>query len=543
MPQSRHQIFQHIASALKHEQNGNGTLALAFWENVLRLLPDEIPVHYEILNECRRLVEEEVSGGSAAEGGEHPKIQALTESYQQERSEEEDETSEYLYKAICQQCGNNYALSLVYWKTVRQTFPVDSLAVTLAVQDFCWIADQFVTARQTVKSIELYRQLLATFPEFLEGYINLSLILFHRGLEKEILPLLDQVPQQHQETFIVQRYKEFFQTIQEISTQFGQVPYAALEEFINDLRVENTFYPSIAGKYFDDIVEELVSREKAFFERRRKSLEEKAIARTNKLLAEEGTPLGLRVTMAKQAGLEDIPKFLYDNDIRVAEVLLNNSNMTADDVLVMAQTAHVSEVLGLIARSRKWGTIHKIRMAILLNPQTYPKDAVRLLELLNIQDLAVVASKKTIPTEVRIRAQKRIQHIFNQELSMYEKFAIIEATSGSLLKQIEQVDCDLASFLVNLIGKYQHDAEIITNLCLWRLTPASILAMIGKNSEFTSNIQILFALLSNPRTPSMTITTVAQHISEKNLRDLMLNPRIPDATKQHITDTFPGMFP
>ncbi len=526
-----------MASALNHQQNGNGTLALAFWENVLRLLPDEIPIHNEILEECCRIVQVD-EYREPIEEPTHPKVRSLLNSYQKERSEEKQESSERIYRAMCQQCGENYALALVYWKNVLKVFPMDSLLVTLAVQDFCWIAHQYLTARKTTKCIDLYKQLLRTFPEFLEGYLNLSLILFKSGLIDEILPLFEHIPASCREEFIVHRYKDLYHTIEAISKQFEQVPYAAIESIVNDLRIENTFYPVLHEEYFTEIVTELVEREKWFFEKRRKALEEKAIARTSKQLADEGTALGQRVTMAKQATFEEIPKFLYDNSIRIAEVLLNHPGLTADDVLVMAQTSHVSEILSLITRSRKWGTIHAIRMAILLNPQTFPKDSTQLLQLLRLNDLATVVHKNTIPTEVRIRAKQRIQDVFNR-LSMHEKFAVVESSSGNLLKLIDRINFDLSSFIVNLIGKFYEDPEIITQLCLWKLTPASILAMIGKNSEFNSNIQIIFALLSNPRTPPVTITSVAQYMSGKDLRDLMLNPRIPPSVKQIIFTAFP----
>lgn len=530
-----------MASALTHQQNANVQLALAFWENVLRLLPDDIPIHNEILEECRRIVQEDEPSDQVEEQADDPRVQSLIKSYQKEHTDDEQKISERIYKAMCQQCGENYALAFVYWQNVLDILPTDSLVVTLVVQDFCWIAHQYLTSRNTTKCVDLYKQLLKIFPEFLEGYLNLTLILYKSGLKHEVVPVLDQIPDTYKKEFIVIRYGELFQKVEEISRQFGEVPYAAIESIINDLQIENTFYPFIIEEYFTDVVAELVNRERRFFEKRRKALEQKAIAKTSKQLAQEGIALGQRVTMAKQATLEEIPEFLYDNDIRIAEVLLNNPNMTADDILVMAQTTHVSEVLSLLAASRRWGTLHMIRMAIIMNPQTLPKDSVRLLQQLSIYDLAKVFYKKTIPTEVRIRAKQRIQKIFNQ-LSMYEKIAVIEASSGNLLKLLEDVQLNISSFSVNLIGKFHDNPEIIANICRWKLVPASILAMIGKNPEFTSNLQIIFALLSNSRTPPVTISSLAQFVSDKDLHDLMLNPRIPSSVKQVISTSFPDIL-
>lgn len=58
MPKTRHEIFQQMSQALAHQQSGNVPLALSYWENVLRLLPEEMPpIHPFILDECRRLVQ------------------------------------------------------------------------------------------------------------------------------------------------------------------------------------------------------------------------------------------------------------------------------------------------------------------------------------------------------------------------------------------------------------------------------------------------------------------------------------------------------
>ncbi len=196
---------------------------------------------------------------------------------------------------------------------------------------------------------------IAKFCEFSRNFskdtFNLSLILYQHHQAPAIRPLLEQIPEQHKEDFLVTCYNELYQTLEEISTQFEHIPYAAIEHLISDLRIENTFYPSIDEDYFESFLTELVEREKRFFERRRKAREQKALAKTSQRLANEGIALGQRVTMAKHATSEDIHTFLYDNHIRIAEVLLNNPNMTADDVLVMAQTTHVSEILTHLKKS------------------------------------------------------------------------------------------------------------------------------------------------------------------------------------------------
>lgn len=525
--------------ALSHQQNGNTELALAYWENVLNLLPKELRIHNEILEECVQIAQEHDVERI------HQKVDALTQTYRQELTEEEQPTFQYVYRAMSQQCGENHALAFAYWKKVITKLTSDSLVVTLGVQDFCWSAYRYLQAGNIKKCIEVYEQILQTFPEFLEGYINLSLLKYKFGLTPEAVLLLKNLPPQSGKEFIVIRYRDLYQQISEVSQQFGHVPYASIEEIVNDLRIENTFYPSIDEDYFTQFITDIVNREKRFFERRRKALEEKAIAKTSKRLAEEGLALGQRVTLAKQAKSEDIPNFLYDNEIRIAEVLLDNPNITREDVLIMAQTTHVSEILTRIAGHRKWGTFHNITIVILLNPQTLPQDSIRLLNRLSINDLATVFYKRNIPTEVRIRAKQRVQEVFNT-LSTYEKVAIIEASLGDIFKLLDSVTLDPFPFLEKLVQKFttQPDIpDIIVNICRWKLTPPGILSLIGTSSTLTSNIRIVFALLSNPRTPTAVIKPLVKALEKKELLHYFLsNKYIPSSVKQSISTFFPDVL-
>ncbi|GAK59361.1 hypothetical protein U27_06345 [Candidatus Vecturithrix granuli] len=544
MQTTRHEFFRNMTLALSHQQDGNRMLALAYWENVLRFLPEPIQIHNEILEECHRLVNREISDGPSHLEQMQEKLETLTHLYRQELSEEDEFIAQQIYKALYQQCGGHFILALAYWKNVRILLSPDALVITLAVQDLCWNARQLLQSGCIQECLDLYRQILRTFPEFLEGYINLSLILYQHHQSPVVRPLLDQIPERYKEDFLVKQYRELYQTLEEISTQFEHVPYAAIEHLVSDLRIENTFYPSIDDDYFENFIMELVEREKRFFERRRKAREQKAMAKTSQQLAKEGIALGQRVTMAKHAASEDIHIFLYDNHIRIAEVLLNNPNMTADDVLVMAQTTHVSEILTHLKNHHKWGALHNIRFTILLNPQTLPEDAIQLLAAFNLSDLAKVFHKKTLSPEVRIRAKDRIQQIF-QNLSQYEKFAVIEASAGEILKLLDRVQFDLSSFLLNLLGKFHDQPDIVVNICRWKLAPANILAVIGRNEQLTHNLRIVFALLSNPKTPAETVIsllqTTLQTTAKRDLHYLLLNQHLPASVKQAITMFFPHL--
>lgn len=538
MPKTRHEIFQQMSQALAHQQRGNVPLALSYWENVLRLLPEEIPpIHPFILDECRRLVQVDEAGqATPAREKLQIKVESLAVSHHKEFADDEaEETAQQVFRAMYQQCGGNYALALAYWKNALPSLTSNALIISLMVQDFCWQADEFLCAAQTEKAIHLYQQVLRALPDFLEGYVNLALILYRSGQTQEILSLLNRVPPAHRDEFLITRYRDLFQRIAEVSAQFDLLPYAAVEPMVQDLRIQNTFYPLIDESYFNDAIEEIILRERRTNEKRRKALEEKAIAQTAARLAKEGISVGQRVTMARLASSEEIPDFLYDNNIRVIEILLNNPNLTAEDALIIAQTTHVSEILGAIAHHHRWNGLYPLRMAILFNPQTLSKDAFGLLKLLSIGDLAKVYHKKSISTEIRIRAKEEIQQQF-QELLLPDKIAIIEATSGDVFKLIDRAPFTLSSFLAGLVGRFHENSEILVNICRWKLTPEDVLVFIGRNPALTTQLRIVFALLSNPNTPEETVRGLLRRIPPHNLRYLSANKLVPPAVKHLIAE-------
>ena len=53
--QTRHPVFQQIAAALSHQQEHVPELAVAYWENILNILPDDCRIHNDILAECERI--------------------------------------------------------------------------------------------------------------------------------------------------------------------------------------------------------------------------------------------------------------------------------------------------------------------------------------------------------------------------------------------------------------------------------------------------------------------------------------------------------
>jgi hypothetical protein len=117
-------------------------------------------------------------------------------------------------------------------------------------------------------------------------------------------------------------------------------------------------------------------------------------------------PLGVRRSLARRGDIGLIERLLGDPDPAVVANLLNNPRVTEVEVVLMAARSPVrEEVLTAIAHHPRWGTRHRVRMALAHNPGTPIGLALGLLHLLLEQELQEVAADPRLSGVVTARAQ------------------------------------------------------------------------------------------------------------------------------------------
>jgi hypothetical protein len=112
--------------------------------------------------------------------------------------------------------------------------------------------------------------------------------------------------------------------------------------------------------------------------------------------------LGERKSLARKPDREMMDRLLRDPHPDVIRQLLANPKLTEDDVLTLAARRPARpDVLTQIARSTKWVHRTRIRMALVLNPDTPLEIAAPLVGLLMRHELRLVATSTTVPPAVR----------------------------------------------------------------------------------------------------------------------------------------------
>jgi hypothetical protein len=116
--------------------------------------------------------------------------------------------------------------------------------------------------------------------------------------------------------------------------------------------------------------------------------------------------LGERRALARKPDRRDFDRLLRDPHPMVMINLLANPRLTATDLVrVCARRQTPREILTAIARHPRWSRERRVRMALILNPQTPPEIAVPFVSLLNRSELRVVSEVTTTPDVVRIAAR------------------------------------------------------------------------------------------------------------------------------------------
>jgi len=116
--------------------------------------------------------------------------------------------------------------------------------------------------------------------------------------------------------------------------------------------------------------------------------------------------LGERKALARRPTRKVMEKLFADPHPVVIRTLLANPKVVEDDVIrLAARRPNAPEVLAEVARSPRWSHRVRVRMAVILNPDSPPELAIPLLALLVRPELKLVASAAYLAPVLRVAAR------------------------------------------------------------------------------------------------------------------------------------------
>ncbi len=120
--------------------------------------------------------------------------------------------------------------------------------------------------------------------------------------------------------------------------------------------------------------------------------------------------LGERKSLARKPDRHLLERLVADPHPDVIARLLVNPRLTEDDVVrLVSRRPGRPEILTEIARSARWGHSARVRMALVLHPDTPPDVSAPITGLLVRQELRYVATSTRVPASVRALCLERLR--------------------------------------------------------------------------------------------------------------------------------------
>lgn len=120
--------------------------------------------------------------------------------------------------------------------------------------------------------------------------------------------------------------------------------------------------------------------------------------------------LGERKSLARSWQRDVLERLLEDPAPDVVALLVANPHVTEDDILKIATARRSSAaVLELVLASRRWGIRTRVRRALVYNPKLPRPTALRLVGLLNHQELREMARDVRLAPVLREAVRRRLR--------------------------------------------------------------------------------------------------------------------------------------
>lgn len=239
-----------------------------------------------------------------------------------------------------------------------------------------------------------------------------------------------------------------------------------------------------------------------------------------------------REQQAATAGPKETARYIHDPSPRVITVLLSNKNLSEQDVLAIAGRKNVSgEILGAIAKNKKWAESYNIRFSLAKNPKTPIFVSLSLCRGLRLFDLAELSRSRYLPIAYRNKIEDIIiERIPTMALGL--KTALAKMAAGNvLLKLIEDGIPEVVKLCLNNPHLVEAHLYKIINR---RQTSPETIRMISGHSKWSSRSAVRQALIRNSNTPLAQCVLFFRDMKVRDLRDAFADPSAPSHVKPYI---------
>jgi hypothetical protein len=239
-----------------------------------------------------------------------------------------------------------------------------------------------------------------------------------------------------------------------------------------------------------------------------------------------------RSEQAKAAGEEEITRYLHDPSPRVIRALLENRNLSEEDVMIIAKRNNLSsDILETIFKDHRWAESYPLRLALARNARSPLSVSLTIARYLRIFDLEEITRSHFIPLVFR----HKVEMIINERLltmPLGNKKTLAKRAAGSvLLKLLLDADADVVKLCLNNPHITEgHLFKVISR----KDTRAGTILMIAEHPNWSSRSLIRVSLVRNVHTPLSFSTLYIAEMKIMDLRELYSDPSLPVTVRPFI---------
>ncbi len=239
-----------------------------------------------------------------------------------------------------------------------------------------------------------------------------------------------------------------------------------------------------------------------------------------------------RIQLAVEATESDISLFIHDPSPAVIAAVLDNRNLTEEQVLILAGRKNLPpDILESIAKNKRWAESYPIRLVLAKNPKTPLFAALSIARFLRLFDLAEIARSHALPVVYR----RKIETLVTEKiptLPLGVKKTLAKTAAGDILLFL--IKDGYPEVVKNCLDNPHLVEAGLYKIISRRTTTAGIIRAIADHKNWTCRPHIKFALIRNEHTPLVRSVQFLTDLRLGDLRELYRDPTLPRSVKPYL---------
>jgi hypothetical protein len=239
-----------------------------------------------------------------------------------------------------------------------------------------------------------------------------------------------------------------------------------------------------------------------------------------------------RAELAAVAPRSRLEPFFGETAKDVLVALARNPNLSELDMLRLLERMDLpQEALRELSQRAEAARSYRVKLALVRNPKTPRLVSLPLMKFLYLFELLRVSQTPAVPAEVKMVAEETILRKL-EALPRGEKIALAREGSGRVAAAL-LVTPDEELIRAALNNPYLSEAHLLKVLVRNKL-PAVLVELISHHGRWAHAYHLRLALIRNPLTPFARVLAFLPDISVSDLRDICLDPRMPEQVRKYI---------